>query len=100
MRLPISRRGMLAAAGALAVPALTTSSAPAAELKGAIKLTMPVSGLSDQALNFVSLMGVDWVTTSGPGGPTYNDEGRVIQQPGDTSEPPWKEADVQRIKDR
>src|SRR5664280_2544902 len=98
--MPISRRNFLATSGALALPAAFTPDASAVELKGAMKLTMPVGGLSEQGLNFVALMGVEWITTSGPGGPTYNDEGRVIKMGGDTSEPPWKEEDIRRIKDR
>ena len=98
--MPISRRNFLATSGALALPAAFTPDASAVELKGAMKLTMPVGGLSEQGLNFVALMGVEWITTSGPGGPTYNDEGRVIKMAGDTSEPPWKEEDIRRIKDR
>jgi len=49
----ISRRAFLSAA-ALAVPASF-----AEELKGGIKLTMPAAGLSDEALNFISYLGVE-----------------------------------------
>lgn len=85
--------------GALALPGVAPDGI-AAELKGTIKLTMPAFGLSDQALNFIALMGVEWVTTSGPGGPTYTDEGRVVKRAGDNAEPPWKEDEVRRIKER
>ncbi|NDJ13914.1 MAG: hypothetical protein EBY17_22410 [Acidobacteriia bacterium] len=95
----ISRRNLLATAGALAVPALVPG-ARAAELTGGMKLTMPAPGLTDQVLNFIALMGVEWVTTSGPGGPTYTEEGRVVLAGGGTFEPPWKEADVRKIKDQ
>ena len=97
---PISRRALLTAAGALALPAAFAPDGFAADLKGAIKLTMPASNLSDQALNFIAFLGVEWVTTSGPGGPTYTDEGRVVKMEGDHAEPPWKEDDIRRIKDR
>ena len=90
----ISRRAFLSAA-ALAVPASF-----AEELKGGIKLTMPAAGLSDEALNFISYLGVEWVTTSGPGGPTYTPEGEVVKAGTAPFEPPWKEEDVRRIKER
>ena len=91
MTLPITRRSLLPAAGALA---LSLPLASADELKGRMKLTMPApSSLTDASLNFIALMGVEWITTSGPGGPTYTDEGRVVKQAGDNSEPPWKEED-------
>ena len=62
--MPISRRSFLAASGALALPAAMTSEASAAELQGSIKLTMPVGGLTDQNLNLVALMGVEYITTA------------------------------------
>ncbi|MEP6537839.1 MAG: hypothetical protein ABJF23_21055, partial [Bryobacteraceae bacterium] len=91
---PISRRALLAAA-ALGIPR-----GFAEELKGGIKLTMPAAGLSDDALNFIAYLGVEWVTTSGPGGPTYTKEGQVVRASAAPFEPPWKEADVRNIKDR
>jgi mannonate dehydratase len=90
---PISRRLLLS--GSLALPMSF-----AAELKGGIKLTMPGGNLSDEALRFIAYQGVEWVTTGGPGAPTYDTEGRVIRQAGDTAEAPWKEPEIRKIKDR
>src|SRR6185295_17580303 len=89
---PLSRRTLLA--GALAAPLSLAD-----QLKGGIKLTMPAGNLSDESLNFILHLGVEWVTTGGPGAPTYNDEGRVITRAAGF-EAPWKEADVRRIKER
>ena len=97
---PITRRHLLSAAGALALPVPFTKGAAPTELKGDIKLTMPASGTSDMALNFIAYMGVEWVTLSGPGGPTYTEEGRVVKVAGDASEPPWTEEQIRNIKDR
>ena len=91
----ISRRGVLAAAGAMALPA-----APAGAPKSAIKLTMPAPGFTDQDLNFFALLGVEWVTASGPGAPYFSDEGRVVPVRGNEAEPPWKEEQIRRLKDR
>jgi len=96
MQNPISRRALLA--GTIAAPALAPSFSFAEQLTGGIKLTMPVGGLTEQALNFVVQMGVEYVTTGGPGSPTYNTEGRVIRRNNDTSEAPWKEAEILDMK--
>jgi mannonate dehydratase len=90
---PISRRSLLSSA--LAIPI-----ACAEKLEGRMKLTMPAGDLSDRTLNFIVHLGVEWVTTSGPGGPTYNDEGRVIRRAGDTAEAPWKEDEIRQLKTR
>jgi mannonate dehydratase len=89
----MTRRSLLS--GALSIPL-----AFADELKGGIKLTMPAPDLSDATLNFIVRLGVEWVTTSGPGGPTYNEEGRVIRRPGDTAEAPWREDEIRALKTR
>lgn len=89
----VSRRAALGFAGALALPGLF-----AEELKGGIKLTMPVGALSDDALRFVQQMGVEWITTGGPGSPTYTNEGRVIRARNDGTEPPWKEHELAAMK--
>ena len=94
----ISRRSLLSVTGALA---LSPGRASAGELTGRMKLTMPApSSLTDGSLRFIALLGVEWITTSGPGGPTYNDEGRVVKQPGDNAEPPWREEDLRQMKTR
>jgi mannonate dehydratase len=86
-------------AGACALSA--TRPAFAESLTGGIKLTMPAPGdLSDASLRFIAQLGVEWITTSGPGGPTYSDEGRVIRFPNDHAEPPWKEDELRGIKTR
>ena len=90
---PISRRLILSSA-------LSLPLSFAAELKGGIKLTMPGGGLSDEALNFIAYLGVEWVTSGGPGAPTYDTEGRVVRQPDDRSEAPWKEEEIRKIKQR
>src|SRR5260370_14255320 len=89
----VSRRALLASAFAIPIGL-------AEELKGGIKLTMPGGDLSDESLRFIVHLGVGWVTTGGPGAPTYSDEGRVIRSPGDVSEPPWKEEQIRRTKER
>src|SRR5262245_61340901 len=89
----VSRRTVLA--GALSIPC-----ARAEELRGDIKLTMPARDLTDDTLRFIVHLGVEWVTMGGPGAPTYSEEGRVIRAPSDFSEPPWKEEQIQRIKQR
>jgi mannonate dehydratase len=89
----ISRRAILASA-------LGISRSFAQELKGGIKLTMPASNLSDEELNFVSYLGVEWVTTGGPASPTYTPEGRVVRAVMDGTEPPWKEAELLEMKRR
>ena len=61
---------------------------------------MPGRDLSDESLRFISYLGVEWVTTVGPGAPTYTGEGRVVRQPTDFSEAPWKEEQLRRIRDR
>ncbi len=100
MTTAISRRTLLTATGALALPFAGAPDGAAAELKGAIKLTMPAANLSDQALHFIAYMGVEWVTASGPGAPTYSNEGRVVKMEGDNSEPPWREDQIRGIKER
>jgi len=88
-----SRRALLAGA-------LTASFGFAEELKGGIKLTMPAGGATDDTLRFIVHLGVDWVTMGGPGAPTYSPEGRVIRSASDFSEPPWKEDQLRRLKER
>jgi mannonate dehydratase len=102
MSVPISRRALLAGAGAvLAIPARGASAAAAAEQTGRIKLSMPVDiGLSDDGLNFIAHLGVEYVVTGGPAVPTYTDEGRVVQARATDPPPPWKEGDIRRMKDR
>jgi mannonate dehydratase len=92
-----TRRTLLAgAAVAGAMPALR-----AEELKGPMKLTMPVPDQSDATLSFISHLGVEWVTTSGPGTQTYSNEGRVIPNPGaPKGGVPWREEDLRAIRDR
>lgn len=90
----VTRRSLLAA------PFGLCPGARAEELKGPIKLTMPARDLSDDSLRFIALLGVEWVTMSGPGAPTYSPEGRVVRAPNDYSEAPWKEEHLRRIKDR
>ena len=93
---PISRRALIAGAGATLASAATAGSrtARAEALAGGIKLTMPVGELTPEALAFVAYLGVDYVTTGGPAYPTYTPEGRVVQaRPGDPA-PPWKDADL------
>jgi mannonate dehydratase len=103
MAASISRRALLAGAGALlAVPRNTSSSDVAAsgtELTGGIKLTMPVGELTDEALSFVAYLGVQYVTTGGPAFPTYTPEGRVVQARENSPPPPWKEDDLRRMKE-
>ena len=93
--MPISRRAVLATSLAAFAP-----QSRAAQLTGTMKLTMPAPNLADQTLNFIALMGVEWITTSGPAGPTYTEEGRVIKQRPEDPEPPWKEDDLRKMKDR
>jgi mannonate dehydratase len=90
---PVSRRALLAST--LAVPFGSGE-----ELKGGIKLTMPAGTASDEALRFIAYLGVEWVTMGGPGAPTYSPEGRVVKPSSDSSEPPWKEEQIRRIKER
>jgi mannonate dehydratase len=89
----ISRRALLA--GALTIPI-----GRGEELKGGIKLTMPAGLAADETLRFIVHLGVEWVTMGGPGAPTYSPEGRVIRGPSDFSEPPWKEDQLRRLKER
>ncbi len=102
MATPISRRALLAGAGAmLAIPQRAGSTPAATDLTGRIKLSMPVdAGLSDDALAFVAHLGVQYVVTGGPAFPTYTDEGRVVQARADDPAPPWKEEDLRRMKAR
>ena len=73
----------------------------AEELKGGIKLTMPGGNLSDETLAFIAHMGVEWITTGGPGAPTYSPEGRVIvPQSADPFVPPWKEEQLRGMQAR
>ena len=90
----LSRRALLAAAGALAAPL------PAEPLTGGVKLTMPGRDLSDDWLRFIKQLAVEWVTTGGPGAPTYSPEGRVILPPGVRAEPPWKDAELRAMQQR
>lgn len=80
--------------GALTLPVLS------AELKGGIKLTMPGGELSDDTLRFIVHLGVEYVTTGGPGAPTYTPEGRVVRARESDPPAPWKEADLRRMKER
>jgi mannonate dehydratase len=67
-----------------------------------MKLSMPPFNLSDSGLKFVKQMGVQWITTGGPGAPTYSPEGRVIQNPNSTAPAsgPWTDAEIGKIKAR
>lgn len=98
---PIPRRALLAGAGALlAAPGRRLSAktgGPADQLTGDIKLTMPVGELSDEALNFVAYLGVEYVTTGGPAYPTYTREGRVVQARPADAPPPWREEDLRKM---
>ena len=87
----VSRRALLGSA--FAFPASF-----AEELKGGIKLTMPGGNLSDETLQFIAHLGVEWVTTGGPGAPSYSPEGRVIRPQSDTSGPPWKEEQIRSMR--
>ena len=91
----LSRRTLIGMAGALAIPR-----GFAEELKGTMKLTMPVGSLTDDALNFVLQMGVEWITTGGPGFPTYTNEGRVVKARAGDPDGPWKEADLLEMKQK
>lgn len=73
---------------------------PTNQLAGDIKLTMPVGELSDEALNFVAYLGVEYVTTGGPASPTYTVEGRVVQARPNDPLPPWKEEDLRKMKEQ
>ena len=81
MTQPLSRRELLATAGARLAIAATAGqrSAHAEALTGGIKITMPVSELTDENLAFIAYLGVEYVTTGGPASPTYAPEGRVVQ---------------------
>ena len=72
----------------------------AEELKGGMKLTMPAANLADDTLRFLVQLGVEWITTGGPGSPTYSAEGRVDRRPGDTATAPWKEAELRQMQQR
>ncbi len=90
----ISRRALLA--GGMVLPLVP---ARAEELKGGVKLTMPAMNLNDDTLRFLVQLGVEWVTTGGPGSPTYTVEGRVVPaRPGETV--PWREEDLRRTRQR
>lgn len=89
-----SRRTFLAGGLALAAP---LESAP---LTGLMKLTMPGGAMDDDTLRYMVQLGVEWVTTGGPGAPTYNTEGRVVPRPGDTAAAPWKEADLRQLQQK
>jgi mannonate dehydratase len=95
----LTRREVLAGAGAIAMAATAGRTTARAEaLTGGIKITMPVGELTDEALAFVAYLGVDYVTTGGPASPTYTPEGRVVQaRPADPA-PPWKDADLRAMK--
>jgi mannonate dehydratase len=101
MTLPLSRRELLATAGAGLALAATAGqrSAHAETLTGGIKITMPVGELTEDALAFVAYLGVDYVTTGGPASPTYTPEGRVVQARPNDPAPPWKDADLRRMKE-
>ena len=97
----LSRRELLATAGAGFAIAATAGQrvARAEALTGGIKITMPVGELTEDALAFVAYLGVDYVTTGGPASPTYTPEGRVVQARPTDPAPPWKDADLRRMKD-
>jgi mannonate dehydratase len=98
---PISRRDLIAGAGALAATARGRVSAEGAVLQtlaGGIKITMPVGQLTEEALAFVAYLGVEYVTTGGPASPTYTPEGRVVQARPNDPPPPWKDDDLRRMK--
>ena len=101
MTQPLSRRELLATAGAgLAIAATAGQrSAHAEALTGGIKITMPVGELTDENLAFVAYLGVEYVTTGGPASPTYTPEGRVVQARPNDPAPPWKDADLRRMKE-
>jgi mannonate dehydratase len=100
MRTTLSRRELLAATGAsLALTAVAGRSVHAEPLAGRMKITMPVGELTDEALAFVAYLGVEYVTTGGPASPTYTPEGRVVQARPNDAAPPWKEADLRRMKE-
>ena len=93
----ISRRALIA--GGIGLPAMAPSFAE--ELKGRMKLTMPAGQANEAQLRFIAHLGVEWVTMGGPSAPTYTPDGSVIKgQNNSSSEPPWKEADVVRVKAR
>ena len=97
---PISRRDLLAGAGTLLAMRPGRVSARAETLTGEIKLTMPAGELSDDVLNFVAYLGVEYITTGGPASPTYTSEGRVVQARPNDPPPPWREDDLRRMKDQ
>ena len=101
MTQPLSRRELLATAGAGFAIAATAGqrSVHAEALTGGIKITMPVGELTDENLAFVAYLGVDYVTTGGPASPTYTPEGRVVQARPNDPAPPWKDADLRRMKE-
>ncbi len=45
-------------------------------------------------------LGVEWITTGGPGSPTYSAEGRVERRPSDTATAPWKEVELRQMQER
>ena len=66
-----------------------------------MKLTMPAGQATDEQLRFIVYMGVEWVTMGGPSAPTYSPGGSVIKGTNNSSsEPPWKEEDLVRTKQR
>jgi mannonate dehydratase len=97
---PLSRRELIAGAGATLALAAAAGSRPlrAEPLAGRIKITMPVGELTDEALAFVAYLGVGYVTTGGPASPTYTPEGRVVQARPNDPAPPWKDADLAAMK--
>jgi len=91
----ISRRSLLAAGVSLSAAPLSAD-----QLTGKMKLTMPGGKGADEQLRFIAHLGVEYVTMGGPGAPTYTPEGRVVRQPDDTAEAPWKEAELLALKKR
>lgn len=102
MNTHISRRALLAGAGALfAVPSRGAGAAQTSggtAMTGGMKLSMPASGLTEDALSFVAHLGVEYITTGGPASPTYTPEGRVVQARPNDPPPPWREEDLRRVK--
>jgi mannonate dehydratase len=95
----LRRRTFLGAAGAASLVSATSAQTSA---PSGMKLSMPAFGYTDSGLNFVKQMGVEWITTGGPGAPTYSPEGRVVPQQNATAstDGPWTEEQVRKIKER
>ncbi len=90
----------LSAAAAAALAARSSRGASFGE--PGIKITFPAGGLRDESLRFMQQLGVRWITAGGPNAPTYSPEGRVTLRDGDvdTARGPWKDAELQALKDK